>query len=183
MANHFTRTTSALDQAEADRLKEYLEEQSTRQEALDITSSSSRNGDNIVEENAAASSQKDIPSVFIDEGAHKYVVIYATEPTPRGSSGTGTGECLRRTFVVSQRGAPYHRIVAESFLPKLEETGYKYIHIQGGGRIYRNDHAKRIRVFGYSYGFGQGNHEEATQVIKSDQRFQQYDVTWSNDGY
>merc|ERR1712194_96186 len=57
-----------------------------------------------------------IPSVSIAEGAHKYVLISANEPTKAGN---------KRRFVVSAHGAPYHRNVAEPFVERLERMDFK----------------------------------------------------------
>ena len=65
----------------------------------------------------------------------------------------------------------------------LEERGYTNIQIQGGGRISLHSTEQKIHVYGYSYGFGQANHEEATDIIRNDSRYLQYHITWSNDGY
>ena len=59
-----------------------------------------------------------IPSVSIDEGAHKYVLIKASTPSSPDSPS------LIRTFVYSKRGADYHRNVAEYLVPLLERAGY-----------------------------------------------------------
>jgi len=154
-------TTNAFDQAEAKRIKEYLAEQSSKQQTEKSTTYSS------------SSSSKDSldTCVSIDEGANKYVLISAFRKEEQ------------QKFVVSQRGAHYHRNVAESFLPTLEEHGYTNIQIQGGGRISLNSNETKIHVFGHSYGFGQANHEEATEIIRNDTRYSHYHVTWSNDGY
>ena len=85
-----------------------------------------------------------IPNVSIDAGAHKYVLINALLPS---------GE-ERQHFVVSRRGAQYHRNAAEPFVEALERSGYSSINILGGGRIAFDEEKKTIHIFGYSYGFG-----------------------------
>lgn len=114
-----------------------------------------------------------VDSVSIDDGAHKYVLIAAREP----------GSIVSNHFVVSTRGAAYHRNVAEPFVERLESCGYQDIRIEGGGRIYLDQDAKKIRVFGFSYGFGQADHEISKQKIQQDERFHDHDITVSNDGY
>lgn len=113
-----------------------------------------------------------IPAVHIDEGSHKYVQITADQ-----SDGN------RATFVVSKRGAAYHRNAAEPFVELLEESGYLNIEIDGGGRIFRDDESKSISIFGYSYGFGQANHAISKAVVEAQKEFADYNVTWSNEGY
>ena len=85
-----------------------------------------------------------IPNVTIADGAHKYVLISAVIP--------GGGE--RQNFVVSRRGAEYHRNAAEPMVEALERSGYSCINIQGGGRLFLDEDKKKISIFGYSYGFG-----------------------------
>lgn len=168
----YLETTNDLDQVEAMRLKEYLFKQSSLHK--DIAESSSQA---ISNESATTDINQDVssslPFVSIDEGTHKYVLISAANSTSQ----------RRHKCVVSRRGAHYHRNVADFYIPKLQQMGYTSIEIQGGGRITRDDRNKIIQVFGYSYGFGQANHKEATQIIQRDPRYQHYNVIWSNNGY
>lgn len=153
-------TTNAHDLQEAAKLQARLEAQ-----AADTKASS----------NAAADTNHNadgIPSVLLDEGAYKYVLITAD---------TSAGQ--QRTFVYSKRNASYHRNVAEYLLPQLEGANYTNIRITGGGRILRDDEDKKVHIFGYSYGFGQANHSLAKDIVEQSDNYQGYNVTWSNDGY
>ena len=114
-----------------------------------------------------------IPNVTIADGAHKYVLISAVSP--------GGGQ--RQNFVVSQRGAAYHRNAAEPMVEALERSGYNSIDVSGGGRIFLDEENKRISIFGHSYGFGQADHALSKAVVDADPRYQDFDVTWSNEGY
>lgn len=114
-----------------------------------------------------------IPNVSIDSGANKYVLISAILP--------GRGE--RQHFVVSRRGAEYHRNAAEPFVEALERSGYSSINILGGGRISLNEPSKTIKIFGYSYGFGLADHALSKAVVENDHRYKDFDITWSNEGY
>ena len=60
----------------------------------------------------------------------------------------------RQHFVVSRRGAQYHRNAAEPMADALERSGYSSISILGGGRIALDNEKKTISIYGYSYGFG-----------------------------
>ena len=113
-----------------------------------------------------------IPSVYIDEGANKYVLITANTPNS-----------TKQTFVYSKRGASYHRNVAEFLIPQLEGAGYYNIRVLGGGRILRDDEDKLINIFGFSYGFGRGDHELALEVVQTSGKFDGYKLGWSNEGY
>ena len=114
-----------------------------------------------------------VSPVSIDSGAHKYVLISAKEP--------GSNELS--WFVISLRGASYHRNAAESMVQVLGGSGYQDINITGGGRINLNERSKEISIFGFSYGFGAADHELTRKVILEDKRYEDFDVTWSNDGY
>ncbi len=45
------------------------------------------------------------------------------------------------------------------------------------------EEAKKICIFGYSYGFGRADHSISKKVIEAEKEFDDYDITWSNDGY
>ena len=150
-------TTNAHDQAEASALKARLAEQSQQE-----TSGHHHGNVRLVE------------PVKIDPGAHKYVLISARAPTNNGKD---------QYFVTSKRGASYHRNAAEPFVQELEEHGYHHIQIVGGGRINLDKKAKKISIFGFSYGFGQPDHEISKRVVQADSRYADYDITTSNEGY
>lgn len=116
---------------------------------------------------------KRVPQVKIAEGANKYVLISAQEP----------GAPSSQYFVTSKKGASYHRNAAEPFVKSLKKHGYQDIRITGGGRILLDTEAKKISVFGFSYSFGQGNHELSKQVIERDERYSDFTITTSNEGY
>jgi len=86
-------------------------------------------------------------------------------------------------FVVSKRGAKYHRNAAEPFIYKLEEAGYSHISVKGGGRIYLNSESQIMEIYGYSYGFGKADHNISQRVVETDERFYNYNVSWSDEGY
>jgi len=151
-------TTNKKDREEAARIQARLADSNLRnqQQPHDNTSTPS------------------IPQVSIDQGAHKYVLIQATPPFPGASA---------QHFVISKRGAAYHRNAAECLLPLLEQHGYREINVTGGGRILMDDSEQRISIFGFSYGFGQADHSIARAVVLQDPRYKDWKVTVSNDGY
>jgi phosphohistidine phosphatase len=116
-----------------------------------------------------------LPSVSIDEGAHKYVLITATPPSSSSSTPSNSSQ---QTFVYSRRHAKYHVNVAEEFVPQLECYGYTSIRVVGGGRILRNDIEKKIHIFGYSYGFGKADHAMAKEVVRQSGNYRGYEITW-----
>lgn len=114
---------------------------------------------------------KRLPSVEIAEGAHKYVLIKAELDGDE------------QYFVTSRKGAHYHRNAAEPMITKLEHAGYSEIEVTGGGRISLDKNAKKISIFGFSYGFGLANHALSRQVVIEDPRYRAFDVTVSDEGY
>jgi len=150
-------TTNEEDQREAAKLKARLDQNRERERGEDSTT---------------ADDFGSVPRVQIDEGANKYVLIQARRRA-------GDAE----NFVISQRGASYHRNAAEPLIYQLESAGYDDIRVKGGGRIDRNDESKEIKIYGFSYSFGQPDHGISRSVVLSDARFQDYTVTTSNEGY
>jgi phosphohistidine phosphatase len=122
---------------------------------------------------ASSEDELRLPSVEIDEGAHKYVLIKAIDPE-NGNE---------QYFVTSRKGAHYHRNAAEPMIAKLEEAGYEDIDVTGGGRIDLNVTSKTCRIFGFSYSFGLANHAISQQLIRADTRFRDFEITISDDGY
>jgi len=111
-------------------------------------------------------------SVYLDEGAHKYVLI-------RASARTGPPKYLVR----SKRGADYHRDAARPCQEELHMHGLR-AEVLGGGRIDFSVSQKRIKIYGFSYGFPW--REGAGHSISADlcrEAYPGYDVTWTDDGY
>ncbi len=149
-------TTNAKDQAEAAKLKARLAQQQHK------TNNPSSTLD-----------FKPVRPVKIAQGAHKYVLISAFEPDSH----------VEQFFVTSKRGASYHRNAASPFVKDLEEHGYEKIQVLGGGRILLDEDGKKISIFGFSYSFGQPDHEISKRVVQADARYSDYDITTSNEGY
>lgn len=155
-------TTNAEDQAEASALKARLAER--RREESVGHQNKSRN-----------QTFQPVTPVRIAPGAHKYVLISARVPNDVHGK--------EQYFVTSKRGASYHRNAAAPFVRDLEEHGYQDIQIVGGGRLLLDEDAKKISIFGFSYSFGQPDHEISKRVVLEDSRYADYDITTSNEGY
>jgi phosphohistidine phosphatase len=124
-----------------------------------------------------------VPSVIVANGAHKYVLIAAKEPESGTNDDNNDNDPSETYFVTSKRGAHYHVNAAEPVIERLETSGYSNIRVLGGGRIFLDDETKKISIFGYSYGFGRADHQISQMIIEADNRYKNYDVSWSNDGY
>lgn len=145
-------TTNAEDQREADKMQARL-----RNRAADGSS---------------ASSGQVLPTVVIDEGAHKYVLLSGTDY--QGDE---------HYIVTSLKGARYHRDAAEPMIAAMEAAGYSDITVAGGGRISCDKDARKISIYGFSYGFGKANHEKSRVIVLENPRYKDYEVTFSDDGY
>ena len=109
------------------------------------------------------------PSVVLDEGTHKYVLIEAR-------AGGQTKMLVRMTA-----GAPYHADVAKPYVNALRAAGAE-ADVPGGGRIAHDKDAKTINIFGFSYGFGKADHAISADICRA--HFgDEYTVTWSDEGY
>lgn len=157
-------TTNAEDQEAVTKLKSRLESNAAGTPGLS---------------DPEPESWRNLPCVSIDEGAHKYVLIEAETPSNPNSNSADE----RRTFVVSKRGASYHRNAAEPMIAILEKHRFRNIRVTGGGRILFEEDEKRISIFGYSYGFGKADHAVSKRVIESDERYEGFEVSWSDAGY
>lgn len=154
-------TTNEEDQKKAAALKARLEEQSS---ASNDTASARSSTDN--------DSDNEMCAVSIDEGANKYVLIRASKQGKEA-----------RHFVASSKHANYHRDAAEPMVAALERAGYNKIKVLGGGRIALDSEKKTIAIFGFSYGFGLADHSISKQIVEVDPRYDQFNITTSNEGY
>ncbi|KAG8469399.1 hypothetical protein KFE25_005854 [Diacronema lutheri] len=108
-------------------------------------------------------------AVDVRSGTYKYVLINASAP----------GSAARKVLLRSGPGG-YHVEVATPTVEALKSAGL-LSEIPGGGRIARDDAAKTISIFGFSYGFGKGDHALAAELCRG--AFPGYEVTWTDDGY
>ena len=148
-------TTNEHDLREAARLKDQLQADKGQTNAVAT----------------ATPFSKRLSSVEICDGAHKYVQL------------TASLDGTEQVFVVSRKNAAYHRNAAEPFIDKLQKHGYYDIEVAGGGRVAVDSDERTVSIFGFSYGFGKANHELSANVVRQDERYRDFDVSWSDDGY
>lgn len=105
------------------------------------------------------------PRVLLSEGRNKYIVIRASLPE---GSGDDSEEWFVRSASPEECGGPYHVNVAENVLTQLQSLGYT-TSVVGGGRIdfVQNEEVSLAHVFGFSYGFGKGDHEKVASIIEA----------------
>ena len=104
--------------------------------------------------------EENTPTIRLSPGSNKYVIIKAMQPglEPKWFvKSASPAEC----------GGPYHADVAKEIVKELGSKGYDTI-VTGGGRIYYDPERKNANVFGFSYGFGKGDHEFVSLLIEKD---------------
>jgi 23S rRNA-/tRNA-specific pseudouridylate synthase len=98
------------------------------------------------------------PAVQLSPGRNKYVLIKVE---------TQVGDV--RWFVKSaspkECGGPYHANVAEDLVEWIHTAGFEKVTVTGGGRIDYIPTSNRAHVYGFSYGFGKGDHARAAELI------------------
>ena len=102
------------------------------------------------------------PLIKLSPGSNKYVVIRATD-----MANVDNELWFVRSASPEQCGGPYHANVAKELLNSLQSLGFS-ASVMGGGRIdfLENDEVAHAHVFGFSYGFGKGDHEKVAQLIE-----------------
>ena len=121
-------------------------------------------------------SWKSIPSVSIDsEGVFKYVLIKVHKKEENASC-TEKEKFIVRGF----KWAAWHADIYEETQEKIEKLGYE-TECVGGGRIEHTPTDKKLKVYGYSQGYGRADHEVTTELLKKE--YPDYNISWTNDGY
>ncbi|CAI2384452.1 unnamed protein product [Moneuplotes crassus] len=112
-------------------------------------------------------------TVDIDTGTFKYIQVHVEKE----------GE----EPVILIRGytdCAYHADILSRFqMKEIYEKGLVEYESScpGGGRIKHDEEAKTIEVYGYSQGFGKADHEVTTAKLKD--KYPDYEITWSDEGY
>uniref|UniRef100_A0AC35TU76 Sex-regulated protein janus-A n=1 Tax=Rhabditophanes sp. KR3021 TaxID=114890 RepID=A0AC35TU76_9BILA len=102
-------------------------------------------------------------------GKFKYILIKVTDKA--------TDQV--KFIVRGDSSCPYHADI----LDNVKQGASKEVKLNcpGGGRIIHDPEAKKILVFGYSVGYGRGDHQMAVDILKKE--YEDYDITFSNEGY
>ena len=99
--------------------------------------------------------------VSLEPGTHKYVLIKA-EPNQKCQADT---LYFVKSASPSTCGGPYHADVAHNLIEDLVKNGY-HASVIGGGRIDFDETVPHAHIYGFSYGFGKGNHTLVAQIIE-----------------
>lgn len=127
----------------------------------DIVQVLSMAGDDTVESDKETTAHPDEllpPQVQLSPGANKYIMVKATHPL------NNEVRWFVKSATPSECGGPYHANVAQDLVEWLQVEGYDTM-VTGGGRIKYSAEKQEACVFGFSYGFGKGDHEKAASII------------------
>ncbi|KAH7723813.1 sex-regulated protein janus-A-like protein [Aphelenchoides avenae] len=111
-----------------------------------------------------------IPNVDIDpQGVFKYILIQVTDESTKDKKliVRGYGKCEYHADIFDE----VQRVVGSGIRCKCP----------GGGRIDHDATNKKLKVYGYSQGFGKADHSKAVDLLK--EKYPNYTITWSDDGY
>lgn len=105
--------------------------------------------------------------VQLSPGKNKYVLIRATAPSSPDDEDNNPQEeyWFVKSAAPKECGGPYHGNVAQDLREWIEAAGFE-VTVTGGGRIDYHPSINRCVVYGFSYGFGKGNHEQAAALIR-----------------
>jgi hypothetical protein len=101
---------------------------------------------------------ENIKRIQLSPGSHKYVIIKATRPSE-------DPDWFVKTASPEECGGPFHADVARTLVSDLNAAGFDTM-VMGGGRIDFDSAKNQAHVYGFSYGFGKGDHEFASLLIE-----------------
>uniref|UniRef100_A0A1A9Z869 C2H2-type domain-containing protein n=1 Tax=Glossina pallidipes TaxID=7398 RepID=A0A1A9Z869_GLOPL len=99
-----------------------------------------------------------VPSVDIEEGSFKYVLIKVSDEDNSDDSAS------YKTIVRGYKDCQGHSDIYERVRASCKVMGLQ-AEILGGGRIDRDSLAKRIKVYGQSQGYGKADHRETKKIL------------------
>ena len=97
--------------------------------------------------------------VQLSPGKNKYVLVRASHPLE-----PGVVHWFVKSATPAECGGLYHGNVAQDLREWIQAAGYDVV-VTGGGRIDFSPSDNRCVVYGFSYGFGKGNHALAARII------------------
>lgn len=101
------------------------------------------------------------------EGVFKYIQI----------------SCNNKIYIRGYASCKYHKGIYKEFQKELENhgaTGF-ITKVLGGGRINISPTEKTIKVYGYSHAYGRCKHQKTCDLLK--EKYPDYEITWTNEGY
>ena len=114
-----------------------------------------------------------VPLVDIDDnGVFKYILINVFPKDPKVEG--------KITIVRGYKRCEWHADIYDEVMEKLSKLALE-TECLGGGRIQHDAADKKIKVYGYSQGFGRADHSIAVELLKK--KYPEYTITWDNEGY
>ncbi|XP_067951430.1 14 kDa phosphohistidine phosphatase-like isoform X2 [Watersipora subatra] len=107
-----------------------------------------------------------------DDGVFKYVLIKVSASNPV--------EEFSKVIVRGYSWAEYHADIYDAASQRIEPLGLD-CECLGGGRIQHAPNNKRLKVYGYSMGFGKADHQITCDLLKT--KYLNYNITWTDGGY
>lgn len=117
-----------------------------------------------------------IPSVEIDpEGTFKYILIKLYEKGVKNEDGSEKFKYLVRGKASCEWHGDIYDLFNSNLSKKLDTE------CVGGGRIKHNPEEKKIFIYGHSQGFGKADHSITKQLLV--EKYPDYAIDWSDEGY
>lgn len=110
------------------------------------------------------------------DGVFKYILIELIEPAKNDKPER------TKTVVRGFEWAEFHADILDRVAPKFSELRLDYDCV-GGGRIQHDSKNQKIRIYGYSVGFGLANHKVTQELLYRKYSYPDGNITWSNAGY
>ncbi|XP_037951433.1 sex-regulated protein janus-A-like [Teleopsis dalmanni] len=115
-----------------------------------------------------------VPDVDIEEGVFKYVLIKVF------GKEKADGSEPNKNIVRGYADCKWHSDIYERVSSSLQGLGLE-TECLGGGRIDHNPDAKKIKVYGYSQGYGKADHDESRKILLS--KYTDYEIEACDEGY
>ena len=103
----------------------------------------------------------EVRAIQLSPGQNKYVIVKASSPNLEEP------KWFVKSASPSECGGPYHADVARDLVNRLNTAGYDTV-VFGGGRIDYDCVKRHAHIYGFSYGFGKGDHEFVSILIEQD---------------
>jgi phosphohistidine phosphatase len=110
------------------------------------------------------------PTVQLAPGQNKYVLVRVKDDDDDlDRSSSRQYLWFVKSATPKDCGGPYHSNVAQDLVEWIQAAGYTDIVVTGGGRIDYHPDGKTANVYGFSYGYGKGDHRRAARLIQEKQ--------------
>ena len=153
--------TSYLDQYKSETMGDPLNTSTTNNIDLEIAKEMKESDGNNNATTDDLKELREIRRVQLSPGQHKYVIVKAIHPSLERP------EWFVKSASPDECGGAFHADVARELVKELNIAGFDTI-VMGGGRIDYDSIKNHANVYGFSYGFGKGDHELASLLIEQE---------------